>query len=410
MAIAAAQAGERAEARRLLTQVVEADETNEQAWLWLADAVDTTAERRICLENVLTLHPQHPYAQQALAVLSEAEGVAPADEIVVRKSYAPISPAAAVLFPERQVVEWRYRDPTLTRQAPAPAIVSCAQYADVWARETAVCPYCATEIDVDVSQCPTCARLLRQKRFRYPQPSANLHVLWVLLAGLGQLFLIQAFYVLLIERALVGTIGAGLLMVLFFALALGVYYRRVAAHLGTIVVPLVFCLSALLAPLLPIDFSALEVQLSGIDPAMANFLGAFAQGIGQFLRWLQVGMAVLIAGYAVFLTAPDFDQVEEQLVARLDKGLQYASDYHMAACAHAQAGRLATAVLHWQRAVAKEPHQWRYLRHLGIAYAQLGFYERSLDTLKTAQRLTTQDEGRTALPQLITAVQKRLTP
>ena len=50
--ITALKAGRKKEAYRLLTQVVEQDERNEMAWLWLSGAVDTDKERRICLKKM----------------------------------------------------------------------------------------------------------------------------------------------------------------------------------------------------------------------------------------------------------------------------------------------------------------------------------------------------------------------
>ncbi len=402
--ISAAKAGNVAEARRLLEQVVAADERNEQAWLWLSGVVSSDEERRICLENVLTLNPQNRLAKRGLAKLDAAQV---GEEIVVRKEYAPISAASAVLYPESQVKEWRYRDPTVVRQAPEVTVASRSNFDDVWSRETAVCAYCAAEIDEEVTQCPSCQRKLTQKRFRYPKPSTNLHVLWVLLAGLGQLFLIQGLYSMIIERTLYGAVVAGLLMLLFLGLAAGVYYRQTWAHLGAIVATALVLLAALLNALLPLDFTVLDTQLTGIDPSIANILGSFAQDAGRFIRALQLGAAGLAFVYAILVAAPDFDRVDEQLVARLDKGLQYGSDYHAAARKHAQAGRLATAVLHWQRAAAKEPHQILFLRHLGLAYAQLGFYERSLDTLNSALQFTTNAKKKASIRQLISAVEKR---
>src|SRR5512145_591785 len=73
-AITAAQAGQRAEARGLLMQVVEADERNETAWMWLAGVLDDPEEMRICLENVLHLNPANERAQQGLAWIDERYG------------------------------------------------------------------------------------------------------------------------------------------------------------------------------------------------------------------------------------------------------------------------------------------------------------------------------------------------
>src|SRR5258707_15459313 len=70
--IQAAKNKRRAEARRLLEQVLEADESNETAWMWLASVVDTPREKRICLENVLELNPDNVRARETLAQLGPA--------------------------------------------------------------------------------------------------------------------------------------------------------------------------------------------------------------------------------------------------------------------------------------------------------------------------------------------------
>jgi hypothetical protein len=68
-AIAAAKAGRKAEARRLLETVLDADERNERAWLWLSDVVENDEERIVCLENVLTINPDNEVARKRLAAL-----------------------------------------------------------------------------------------------------------------------------------------------------------------------------------------------------------------------------------------------------------------------------------------------------------------------------------------------------
>jgi len=68
-AILAVKAGRKAEARRLLESVLNADERNEQAWLWLSGVLDDVEDRTICLENVLTINPGNQAARQGLAAL-----------------------------------------------------------------------------------------------------------------------------------------------------------------------------------------------------------------------------------------------------------------------------------------------------------------------------------------------------
>ncbi|MBN1679072.1 MAG: hypothetical protein JW966_02190 [Anaerolineae bacterium] len=59
------------EAREILMEVVEQDEHNEQAWLWLSAMVDSLEEQQICLENVLTINPDNDRAKKGLDVVSQ---------------------------------------------------------------------------------------------------------------------------------------------------------------------------------------------------------------------------------------------------------------------------------------------------------------------------------------------------
>ncbi len=67
--IALAKAGQREEARNVLLQVVEQDERNESAWLWISGVVDTDDDKAIALENVLTLNPNNEWAKRGLQLM-----------------------------------------------------------------------------------------------------------------------------------------------------------------------------------------------------------------------------------------------------------------------------------------------------------------------------------------------------
>lgn len=67
--IALAKAGRREEARSILLQVVEQDERNESAWLWLSGVVDSDDDKAVALENVLTLNPNNEWARRGLQML-----------------------------------------------------------------------------------------------------------------------------------------------------------------------------------------------------------------------------------------------------------------------------------------------------------------------------------------------------
>lgn len=69
MAIQAARAGRKIEARDLLLELVEVEPRNEMAWMWLSGLVDTLEDRIIACENVLTINPANEKVRAYLAEL-----------------------------------------------------------------------------------------------------------------------------------------------------------------------------------------------------------------------------------------------------------------------------------------------------------------------------------------------------
>lgn len=67
--IDALKAGRRDEARSRLMRVIEQDERNEMAWLWLSGAVDTEEQRYTCLKNVLAVNPYNGTAKRGIESL-----------------------------------------------------------------------------------------------------------------------------------------------------------------------------------------------------------------------------------------------------------------------------------------------------------------------------------------------------
>jgi hypothetical protein len=68
-AITLIKTGNKQEGGRLLSQILEADPTNEKAWLWMIRAVSSDKKRIYCLERVLAINPNNQLAQQTLAKL-----------------------------------------------------------------------------------------------------------------------------------------------------------------------------------------------------------------------------------------------------------------------------------------------------------------------------------------------------
>lgn len=81
--IEAAREGKKAEAKEFFQQVVDADDKNEKAWMWLASVVETDEERRVCLSNALFLNPNNERAQAAMTKLDARSQQKKQDEEVM---------------------------------------------------------------------------------------------------------------------------------------------------------------------------------------------------------------------------------------------------------------------------------------------------------------------------------------
>jgi hypothetical protein len=71
----AARRGDKEAARSILSQVVERDPHNEQAWMWLSGVVAEPEEQQICLENVLVINPNNAKARRGLDFISQKTGI-----------------------------------------------------------------------------------------------------------------------------------------------------------------------------------------------------------------------------------------------------------------------------------------------------------------------------------------------
>ena len=75
-AVAAIQRGDKRTAQRILARVLHFHPQHEEAWFWLAAAVDELNRRRECLERVLEINPDNRDAQWVLLELDRGLGIA----------------------------------------------------------------------------------------------------------------------------------------------------------------------------------------------------------------------------------------------------------------------------------------------------------------------------------------------
>jgi hypothetical protein len=155
--ITAAKAGNRVQAREILLRVIDLEEKNEQAWLWLSGVVDDIEDQIVCLENVLTINPNNNPASRGLQLLRSRLPPSPPPE----PEPSPPPPDWAVAPGPGD------RRPLAERPAePAPVAVPSAEELDHGPPpeeppqsvevETRTCPHCGKTNPVWRSHCGVC--------------------------------------------------------------------------------------------------------------------------------------------------------------------------------------------------------------------------------------------------------------
>ncbi|HEX9924684.1 MAG TPA: tetratricopeptide repeat protein [Anaerolineae bacterium] len=139
----------REHARDLLTQVVELDETNVIAWLWLSTVMDDLAEKRLCLENVLVLDPDNKPAQSGLAQLARQAAAAPA------KPELDPSPVAEAGLADHTVQTSNNETPCLFCQQPISIMDTTCGHCQL--PLVVECPNCKTTTDIEHLHCSNCS-------------------------------------------------------------------------------------------------------------------------------------------------------------------------------------------------------------------------------------------------------------
>lgn len=397
--IQALKAGQREQARALLMQVIEVDEENERAWLWLSGAVGSDEERRICLENVLTLNPNNELARKGLVRLKPVDQ----DEIELPPSLKASTPqeiisepiseaflppslearAAQLAKPEPQVEKgWWAETPIIEPSAST----TFKQYHDVWSTHGTMCAYCAAPIEWVQSRCPQCKRKLLVKALLNPIPSKHhgrlfiwMIIYLVLFAGLVLYAVVNAPQISPdLDRAALLTQGISASLPLI-ALTVGIYQRlpwaywllliRAIAEIG-----LFFWISMLFLSILS------EIGMFGFFISVRNEPSLFFVTIIFTLLLI----ILFFDAYTIYMAGGDFKRIPVRRIATVNDRLKDPGLLDRIAQRLAKEGLWASAVLYWQRAVGRASGHAPYLLRLGHVYAELGFYERSVDIFKSA--------------------------
>jgi tetratricopeptide (TPR) repeat protein len=412
--IAAAKAGRQSQARQLLMRVVEVNERNELAWTWLSSVVETDEDRLICLENVLTLDPDNVQARAGLRWLRE-RGVGSHSQTDLT-GLGPVIPdtdtgADYGSGPESEpqagpALDWLAGGEVQTAAAGASAMApvpqpvpaaSSAQAADSFMSPDG-CVYCGLDIEERDSHCPHCGNRLSSKHFVKADRSftgALLHAYWLVLAGIN-----------VVDFFIIGFI---------WNREIDPVFDFLKGYLELVAGPVVLgesTLDTFLGPdatIQAVRFLLLGLAVLGVLVALGLFLRisrAHALGLALIAIYLLVGLllfALGVTGYLLallrglftvmltlfmFQTVEDFAKEERRERLEIDRHLVNDVDYYTRGRLYAKRGMWAKALLHWQRAAARNPDRDAYFGALARAYAQLGRYKDALEHVESAIRVS----------------------
>ncbi len=360
-AVDALKGGNRVRARDLSLRVIQADRDVEAAWWCLYQVLDDAQGQTRALENVLRLNPRHEEAQQAL--------------IDLRQKRLGEAPPEWGRFLAESVLE------------PEDGLDNQYQ-----------CPYCGQPTGINDRRCPHCHGSLFARVAR-SSGSGTLQVV-VLLLGIS--------------------LAAGVMEMIAPALALG------AAQTPTYRVEFRALMSFAFVPLLLGDFLQLAhpaaVRLVEIFGARAFLLAAilvsvrgrwslgyFAGLLGAFADlllsaylfiggYIGVGAALfngalaLAIGTVLFGPSDEFAINPERVLVKPDTNARSALDFYRRGHQYRRRGMWALAVAQWRRAVGLAPQVPAYYKHLGIGYAQIRRFSRSLRVLEEGRRQAPDDK------------------
>ena len=390
--IAQAKAGQYAKARELLLRVVERDERNTQAWLWLASVVGNPQDKRIALENVLALEPDNTAAKAGLEWLDRQAAAQEADTSTSELTNAP--------------QEHSYTSPPasaeqLTPDEPVLASEGCPRCGQAVQESDRRCPYCALPLTIYAPKLLESARV------------ALLTTIWVVQA------LVDLADGLLMITALQTMGGTSVVMGNINAFLAGATFRsglptagllqamRLLITIDAVALAWSLVVAAILparrptAPIVALFVAAFHLTLAG---------GSLALGMSSLAVAVARAILALFIGFWLLESQGNFEWQTARQRLELDSSAKSSLDHYTQGRYYRRIGQTAKAVLHLERAVGLNPERCDYRVALANAYYALGRLDSAAEQLRAALRLNPDAPDVREFLQVVTARQSGSEP
>lgn len=421
-AMTAARAGRREEARALLMRVLETDERNVQAWLWLSGVVDDPEQMRICLSNVLHLEPTNPHALKGMAIFEQKYGKLQASGVGARSAdsvmdiltrygpspvFAPAAPASgAVPMPASTEPGGQATTGPTVPLAPSPddPPVSAASTSDpTIGLGPAPCPCCGYNAPLNRTHCPQCHKSMLlftlPDHLKGSRALTILALLWALPTIIGAVIIFVLFLGNIINTAT--TYGTSGILMVIMLICLAIVFFAVS---GLFLFPWIFfwkklyqkrpwayILAAIGVGLTTLwNVVALIVMLCALaNIPRAEWMNIFYRSqMSEMENVLLYTFAFLWSGVQIFLLVKGYPDVFGKyrrvpyIVTKTASDVHYNYGLDMK-----EKGMWYAAMLEWEAAVYTSPKDTHYLHALALAQAQLKLRGKALSTMRQALAL-----------------------
>jgi tetratricopeptide (TPR) repeat protein len=433
--ISAGKSGQRDRARELLMRVVEQDQENVQAWLWLSGVVDDLDDQQICLENVLALDPDNDIARRGLTWVRnqrEAQSVVSTEVVPFSSTGAELEPSLApslsgvdahpLAAPEAVTTspstikgsaaapysapEPETFVPTPQESPPTSIAPSDAKPADAFDDEY-LCFYCAAPTEPNDRRCKTCGGKLWVK---YRKEEERSTWLWVALALQG-LNTLPLLVLPLLLAFLVFDLGGSQVSAMV-SQAIGMYTSMLGMSSGMIErLTMVAFIATLFIALLslavliglylrwkPAFYLFLASAVLGLFWTVANIIMSFSPdsaftlaGAGSLIcSGLNVLMALARLMLA-FQIQDDFAFERRRVLLQLDPDVRSGAMILARGHEYAKRKMWALAALHMRRAALAMPNQVSPHVALTLTYLRMKRHDLAAGALEDARRIDPDD-------------------
>ncbi|MBN1934531.1 MAG: hypothetical protein JW934_07685 [Anaerolineae bacterium] len=400
--IAAAKAKERDRARALLMQVVELDEENAAAWMWLSGVVDDLDDKQVCLENVLALEPGNEAARRGLAWVRDQKAKQLPDQVedqgLIPESpplYVKPEPATAIQSAAMQLAAKPQPvfEPRYLVESPQ-AGPDKEPWEEPW--DPFLCPYCTAPTEEADRKCPACGNDLWLKFRRREDQSW-----WLVNVMVFQFVMILAYAI------------APLMVLTYVAFkVIGNFdpFPLLPAYLGfegNLPPEIAQAALDMVPRLYLLPFAGLALYSLGMligtwfrckpvfyllfwGAAVKIALSVAAIAFGRFQSIICGGAGLLFSLVTIFIIFQLEDDLlgrEERLYFAISRRIKGATTQIAQGKSFAKQQMWALSILYLRSGLAQMPEQTAGRSTLIFAYMQIGRYDLARQALREAQRL-----------------------